>query len=119
DFNALPDDPDELAAALQALAGPSMGPDGGQILIDGFSTGNVPRRDSIREIRINQNPFAAESDTADGRIEIQTRAGSDKFHGSISSNFTDESLNSRNPLQKASPKRSPFHVRSLSGNRNG
>jgi hypothetical protein len=119
DLNALPDDPDELAAALQAMAGPSLGPDGGQIFIDGFSTGNVPRRDSIREIRINQNPFAAESDTAGGRIEIQTRAGSDKFHGSISSNFNDESLNSRNPLQTASPKRAPFQVRQLGGNFNG
>src|SRR5256714_704095 len=31
DLDALPDDPDELAAALQALAGPSIGPSGGQI----------------------------------------------------------------------------------------
>src|SRR5205085_10907484 len=31
DLEALPDDPDELAAALQALAGPSAGPNGGQI----------------------------------------------------------------------------------------
>src|SRR5437667_3561014 len=119
DLNALPDDPDELAAALQAMAGPSLGPDGGQILIDGFSTGNVPRRDSIREIRINQNRFAAESDVAGGRIEIQTRAGGDKFHGSLSWNFTDESLNSRNPLQTASSKRAPFQVRQLGGNLNG
>src|SRR5205807_9320329 len=37
DLDALPDDPDELAAALQALAGPSIGPNGGQIFIDGFS----------------------------------------------------------------------------------
>jgi uncharacterized surface anchored protein len=28
DLDALPDDPDELAAALQALAGPSVGPNG-------------------------------------------------------------------------------------------
>src|ERR1051326_5070471 len=37
DLDALPDDPDELAAALQALAGPSVGPNGGQIFIDGFT----------------------------------------------------------------------------------
>jgi carboxypeptidase family protein len=35
DLDALPDDPDELGAALRALAGPSLGPDGGQIFIDG------------------------------------------------------------------------------------
>src|SRR6266404_7325104 len=57
DLDALPDDPDELAAALQALAGPSIGPNGGQIFIDGFSGGNMPPKESIREIRINQNPF--------------------------------------------------------------
>ena len=39
DLDALPDDPDELAAALQALAGPSVGPNGGQIFVDGFSGG--------------------------------------------------------------------------------
>ena len=57
DLDALPDDPDELAAALQALAGPSVGPNGGQIFIDGFSGGTMPSKDSIREIRINQNPL--------------------------------------------------------------
>jgi len=119
DLEALPDDPGDLAAALQALAGPSIGPDGGQVVIDGFSSGIMPPRDAIREIRINQNPFAAERDTASGSIEIQTRAGADKFHGSVSSNFNDESLNSRNPLQTDSSKRAPFQVRRLGGNLNG
>src|SRR6266478_588522 len=67
DLDALPDDPTELAAALQALAGPSLGPNGGQIFIDGFSGGNMPPKESIREIRINQNPFAAENDQPSGR----------------------------------------------------
>jgi hypothetical protein len=44
DLDALPDDPDELAAALQALAGPSMGPNGGQIFVDGFS-GTLPPKE--------------------------------------------------------------------------
>src|ERR1051326_6800335 len=73
DLDALPDDPDELAAALQALAGPSVGPNGGQIFIDGFTGGNMPSKDSIREIRINQNPFAAENDQPSARIDILTR----------------------------------------------
>jgi hypothetical protein len=59
DLDALPDDPDDLAADLQALAGPSAGPNGGQIYIDGFTGGNLPPKSSIREIRINQNPFSA------------------------------------------------------------
>lgn len=98
DLDALPDDPDELAAALQALAGPSVGPNGGQIFIDGFSGGNLPSKDAIREIRINQNPFAAENDQPSARIDILTRPGTDKFRGSAGINFNDESLNSRNPF---------------------
>src|SRR5713226_6481181 len=34
DLESLPEDPDDLAAALQALAGPASGPNGGQIFID-------------------------------------------------------------------------------------
>src|SRR6266850_99081 len=37
DLEALSDDPDELSSELQALAGPSAGPNGGQIYIDGFT----------------------------------------------------------------------------------
>ena len=119
DIEALPDDPDELAAALQALAGPQIGPGGGQIFIDGFSGANLPPRESIREIRINQNPFAAENDQPSGRIDILTKPGTDKFRGSLNANFTDESLNSRNPFAVSSSKRSPYQVRQYGGSLSG
>jgi hypothetical protein len=119
DLDALPDDPDELAAALQALAGPSVGPNGGQIFIDGFTGGSLPSKDSIREIRINQNPFAAENDQPSGRIDILTRPGTDKFRGGTSLNFTDESLNTRNPFAITSSKRTPFQVRQYDMNLSG
>ncbi|HYN24097.1 MAG TPA: carboxypeptidase regulatory-like domain-containing protein [Pyrinomonadaceae bacterium] len=116
DLDALPDDPDELAAALQALAGPSVGPNGGQIFIDGFSGGRMPPKESIREIRINQNPFSAENDQASSRIEILTRPGTEKFRGSSFFNFEDESLNSRNPFSSS---RTPYQIRSFGGNLGG
>jgi len=119
DLDALPDDPDELAAALQALAGPSVGPNGGQIFIDGFTGGNLPSKDSIREIRINQNPFAAENDQPSGRIDVLTRPGTDKLRGGGSFNFNDESLNSRNPFAISSSKRTPFQLRQYNFNLNG
>ncbi|MEK6283298.1 MAG: carboxypeptidase regulatory-like domain-containing protein [Acidobacteriota bacterium] len=119
DLDALPDDPDELAAALQALAGPSMGPNGGQITVDGFTGGRLPPKESIREIRINQNPFAAENDQPSGRIDILTRPGTDKLRGSTFANFQDESFNSRNPFATSSSKRSPFQVRQFGGNLGG
>lgn len=119
DLDALPDDPDELAAALQALAGPSVGPNGGQIFIDGFTGGNLPSKDSIREIRINQNPFAAENDQPSARVDILTRPGTDKFRGGASLNFNDESLNSRNPFAISSSKRTPFQIRQYDMNLSG
>ena len=119
DLDALPDDPDELAAALQALAGPSVGPNGGQIFIDGFTGGNLPSKDSIREIRINQNPFAAENDQPSARIDILTRPGTDKLRGGSSLNFTDESLNTRNPFAISSSKRTPFQIRQYDFNLSG
>lgn len=119
DLDALPDDPDELAAALQALAGPSVGPNGGQIFIDGFSGSTMPSKDSIREIRINQNPFAAENDQPSARIDILTRPGTDKFRGGTSINFNDESLNSRNPFAVNSSKRTPFQIRQYDMNISG
>lgn len=117
DLEALPDDPDELEAALQALAGASAGPNGGQIYIDGFTGGRIPPKDSIREVRINQNPFSAEFDRLGfGRIEILTKPGSDKFRGQVFGNFNDESLNSRNPF---APNRAPSQTRFFGGNISG
>jgi hypothetical protein len=117
DLEALPDDPDELEAALQALAGPSAGPNGGQIYIDGFTGGQLPPKDSIREIRINQNPFSAEYDRLGfSRIEILTKPGADKWRGQFSGNFNDESLNSRNPFAS---NRASSQTRSFGGNISG
>jgi Carboxypeptidase regulatory-like domain len=117
DIEALPQDPDELTEALQALAGPSAGPNGGQIFVDGFTGGRLPPRESIREIRINSNPFSAEYDRLGfGRIEILTKPGTDKFRGQASFSFNDESLNSRNPF---APNRAAFQSRQFGGNLSG
>jgi hypothetical protein len=98
DLNSLSDDPEDLQADLEALAGPSAGPGGGAIFIDGFSSGQLPPKESIREIRINQNPFSPEFDHLGlGRIEILTKPGSDKYHGSLNFNFANQFWNSRNP----------------------
>ena len=102
DLEALPDDPDELLANLQALAGPSAGPNGGQLYIDGFTAGELPPKSSIREIRINSNPFSAEYDKLGyGRIEIFTKPGTDKYHGQFSVEGNSSGLNTRNPFLAA------------------
>ena len=104
DLAALPDDPDDLADALQALAGPAAGPNGGQIFVDGFSGGNLPPKESIREIRVNQNPFSAEFDRLGyGRIEILTKPGTDRYRGTLFLNDSDGVFNSQNPFAHNKP----------------
>ncbi|MGD0962376.1 MAG: carboxypeptidase regulatory-like domain-containing protein [Candidatus Acidiferrales bacterium] len=99
DLDQLSDDPDELQSDLEALAGPSVGPNGGQMYIDGFTAGQLPPKSSIREIRINQNPFSAEYDKLGyGRIEIFTKPGTDQFHGQFMILGNDSAFNSRSPF---------------------
>ena len=104
DLDALSDDPDELSNELTALAGPSAGPNGGQIYIDGFSGGQLPPKSAIREIRINQNPFSAEFDHIGyGRIEILIKPGTDKLHGQFFIQGNDKSFNTGNPFNPNIP----------------
>jgi hypothetical protein len=101
DLDSLPDDPDDLEAQLEAMAGPAAGPNGPQIFIDGFSGGQMPPKSSIREIRINSNPFASEFDTPGfGRIQIFTKPGTDAYHASAFFIFGDHDLDTRDPFVK-------------------
>lgn len=116
DLDALSDDPDELSNELQALAGPSAGPNGGQIFIDGFSGGQLPPKSAIREIRVNQNPFSAEYDRLGyGRIEILTKPGTDKLHGQFFAMGNDKSFNTGNPFAKVPSYYSYMYNGTLSG----
>ena len=117
DLDALSDDPDELQQELDALAGPSAGPNGGQIYIDGFTAGQLPPKSSIREIRINQNPFSAEYDKLGyGRIEIFTKPGTDKFHGQLMLDGNASAFNALSPFTEDQP---PFHSELYSGSIGG
>src|SRR4029434_4649872 len=90
-----------------------------QFDMDALTGGRLPPKASIREIRINQNPFAAENDQPSGRIDILTRPGTDKVRGSALFHFQDESFNSRNPFATSSAKRSPYQLRQYGGNLSG
>ena len=117
DLQALSDDPEDLASDLQALAGPSAGPGGGAIYVDGFSGGEIPPKDSIREIRVNQNPFAPEYDKLGyGRVEILTKPGSDHYRGTLDYNYANDFWNSRNPY---SAQKAPLLLNEIEGNTGG
>ncbi len=101
DLDALSDDPDELSSELSALAGPAAGPNGGQIYVDGFTGGQLPPKSSIREIRVNQNPFSAQYERPGyGRVEVLTKPGTDTFHGQANVQGLHSSFNTANPFLK-------------------
>ena len=118
DLDALSDDPDELSNELQALAGPSAGPNGGQIYIDGFTGGQLPPKSAIREIRINQNPLfgGVRQAWVVGRIEILTKPGTDKLHGQVFAMGNDKSFNTGNPFAQDIPDYDSYQ---RAGQRNG
>lgn len=114
-LDAISDDADDMITDLQTLAGPSSGLNGAQIFIDGFTAGDgvLPAKDAIREVRINQNPFAPEFDTmGNGHVEILTKAGTDQLHGSFYYTYGNDALNSRNPY---AAEKATFNLRDIGG----
>ncbi|HEX8722544.1 MAG TPA: hypothetical protein VF736_18150, partial [Pyrinomonadaceae bacterium] len=88
-----------------------------QIFVDGFTGGRLPPKESIREIRVNRNPFSAEYDRLGyGRVEIFTKPGTDRYRGQAHFNFNDESLNARSPFAAT---RAPYQTRRYGGNVSG
>jgi len=119
-LNSLSDDPDDLQSELTALAGPSAGPNGGQIYIDGFTGGTLPPKSSIREIRINSNPFSAQYDQLGyGRVEVFTKPGTDQFHGNFGFQYNGKFLNTSSPFLGAANNQPDYHTNFLMGNVTG
>ena len=81
EIDALPDDPEDLQAYLEQLAGP----DGATFFMNGFRGGRLPTKEEIRAIRIRQNSFAADGHESGGRrgIEIVTRPSTESFSGNV------------------------------------
>jgi Carboxypeptidase regulatory-like domain len=110
----LPTEPSQLQQQLQAMSGG----DAPAMYVDGFSNGTLPPKDTIREIRINQNPYSARNDTdaMNGMIEIFTKPGSDKLHADLFIIGNASGLNTQNPFTQGQP---PYHSTQLDGDING
>jgi hypothetical protein len=110
---ALPADPRQLLLRLRRLAGATGTPDELQIYVDGFrEDGRLPSKEAIESIRISSEPFAAEfAEPGRARVEITTKPATESFHGELSFNFNDESLNARNPFELS---RAPLTLRNYS-----
>jgi hypothetical protein len=99
-IEALPDDPDDMEAALKEMGGP-----GATIRVDGFRGGRLPPKSQIQSIRFRRDLFAAENHGG-GMVfvDLVTRPGGGPMRGSVDFTFRDESMNARNAF---APRRSP------------
>ena len=83
-------------------------PTADRFISTGSPAATRPDKSSIREVRINSNPFSPEYERPGfGRIEILTKPGTDTLHGQAFGQYNKEALNSRNPLL-TSPKRPQY-----------
>jgi hypothetical protein len=111
------DDDDTFQKQIQALAGSGDDTNGPSVYVDGFSNGKFPPKNTIREIRINQNPYSAEySEMGYGRIEIFTKPGADKFHGQFFIGGNQSALNTSNPYVSVQP---PYYSIDIFGEASG
>lgn len=96
-IDALPDDPDEFARALQQLA-----PPGAVIRIDGFTGGSMPPKSQILSIRLPRLDSHAAQDhgglSGFSYIDIVTTPGGGRLRGSADVALRHHALNARNPL---------------------
>ena len=111
-IDALPDDPDEMEAALKEMGGP-----GAMLRVDGFRGGKLPPKSQIRSIRFSQAMFAAENHSAGHTfIDISTQPGLGPLRGGMDVSFRDDALNARNAFQ---PEKTPEQTRQYNLNLSG
>jgi len=123
--DALPDTPQE--AGIFSLSGGRAYSN--NITIDGLDNNDdrlarertSPSLESIAEVQIITNQFAAEYGRASGgRINFLTRRGSNDFRGAGFGDFQDESLNANSFFRNArGQKRQPFQRREYGGRLGG
>lgn len=96
EIDQLPDDPDELQRMLEEIAGP-----GALIRVDGFTGGRLPTRDQIARIVVRRDAFSSEfHQVGQGRVEIATRPGVDRWRGNAGLNLRPSALSARNAVAR-------------------
>jgi outer membrane receptor protein involved in Fe transport len=111
-------DGDVIGALSRMLDPSSTGSGGPSVIVDGLpsSERGIPISE-IEEVRINKNPYSAEfARPGRGRIEIITKSGSSKHHGSLNFGLRDYHLDARNAFAIERP---PQERRQLDANLSG
>ena len=109
-LNSLPIIGNDVVGAITRMAG--TGPGNVTLIVDGIPTSDlgVPVSE-IQEVKINQNPYAAEfSAPGQNRIEIITKVGSKHYHGSFDSELRDYLFDARNAFAVERPQESHINL---------
>ena len=94
EIDQLPDDPEELALVLEALAGGEA-----EVRVNGFEGGGLPPKAQIQAVRIRRDPFSPDSMSGGRpRVEIVTRPGMATWTNEVSVGFRDQAINARQPF---------------------
>lgn len=105
DLQALSNDPDEFQRQLLTLVGPGTNASFVTISVDGFQESTtLPPKDAIQEVKANADPFSAELAypiLGGGRLDVSTKPGTSKIHGSAFLNSSAAALNANNPYSQA------------------
>ena len=111
-IDALPDDPDEMEAQLNAMAGP-----GATIRVDGFRGGKLPPKSQIRSIRFSSGMFAAENHGAGFTfVDIATQPGLGPIQAGVDYSVRSGALDARNAFQaEKGPEQTQTYTLNLSG----
>jgi len=99
EIEQLPDDPEELALAIEALAGV-----GAEIRVNGFEGGALPPKNQIQVVRIRRDPFSTDSMGAGHvRVEVITRPGGSNWTHEVSAGLRDQSIDARPAFSSSQP----------------
>jgi outer membrane receptor protein involved in Fe transport len=98
-------DRDVVGTLARFLDASAMGSGGVTLVVDGMEARKVGVAPSaIQQVKINQDPYTAEFPRPGrGRIEVITKAGTDKYSGSVDVTFRDAHLNARDPFAETRP----------------
>ena len=102
---------DIVGSLANLLDASSTGTGAASVLVDGLETTDRVRASTIKEVRINQNPYSAEfARPGRGRIEVITKPGEPEYHGELNFIFRDSLLDARNAfaLERAPEQRRIF-----------
>lgn len=98
-------DRDIVGTLSRFLDASAIGTGGPTLVVDGLEARKVGVAPSaIQQVKINQDPYSAEFPRPGrGRIEVITKAGADKYSGSMDFTMRDARLNARDPFADSRP----------------